>query len=307
MAGVLSTVARVADSKAPVLIFGESGTGKELIARAIHYASPRKNNKFVTVNCAAIPESLFESELLGHEKCAFTGAQQQRIGKFEEADGGSLFIDEIGDLPLPVQVKLLRAIQFQEIERLGSNTPVKLDIRIISATHRDLPSMVSGHTFREDLYYRMNVVSIQLPPLRKRRVDIPLLVDHFIEYYANMNAKNVAGISREALDALLRYDFPGNIRELENIIQRAVVLARGELIITEDLPGHISAIMEPEAVKSAESQPQVVARDLNKQVEELERRLIEKALEETAGNQVKAAELLGISERTLRYKLSKFR
>jgi two-component system NtrC family response regulator len=224
MEAVLNMAGRVANSKASVLICGESGTGKELIAKAIHYSSPRKNKPFVVVNCAAMPETLFESELFGHEKGAFTGAEKMRIGKFEQADGSTLFIDEVGDIPLLIQVKLLRAIQFGEIQRVGSNKTMQLDVRIIAATNRNLNKMIEDNEFREDLFYRLNVVAIQIPPLRSRKLDIQPLVEHFIEKYAALKKKEVFSITKEALNLLTKYDFPGNIRELENIIQRAIVL-----------------------------------------------------------------------------------
>jgi two-component system NtrC family response regulator len=239
MEEVLNTAARVASSRATVLIRGESGTGKELVARAIHFASPRKNRPFVVVNVAALAETLVESELFGHEKGAFTGAVTRRIGRFEEAHGGTLFIDEVGDIPPPVQVKLLRAIQSGEIQRLGSNETRKVDVRIIAATHRDLEEMIHRGEFREDLYYRLNVVSIWIPPLRRRKADIPVLVEHFIRKYARENRKDVKGITREALDRLMKYSFPGNVRELENMIERAVVLTRQEFITLDDLPSSL--------------------------------------------------------------------
>jgi two-component system NtrC family response regulator len=301
---VLNTAGRVAASTASVLVRGESGTGKELIARAIHQASPRKDKAFVVVNCAAITESLFESELFGHEKGAFTGAERQRIGKFEQADGGTLFIDEVGDIPLAIQVKLLRALQFGQIERVGGSETLDLDVRIVAATNRDLEEMMRGSEFREDLYYRLNVVTITIPPLRERRSDIAPLVQEFVRKYAEMNGKTIDGISAEVMDALMWHAFPGNVRELENIIQRAVVMSRGQTITTRDLPPDIGAASEREA-PAPESL--FTLGNLNEKLEQLEKVLIEKALEETEGKQVKAAELLGISERTLRYKLSKMR
>ncbi|MBR9974608.1 MAG: sigma-54-dependent Fis family transcriptional regulator [Bacteroidetes bacterium] len=304
MEDVLNTAGRVASSKASVLLRGESGTGKELIARAIHMSSGRKDQPFVVVNCAALPESLFESELFGHEKGAFTGAERQRIGKFEQADGGTLFIDEVGDIPLSIQVKLLRALQFGQIERVGGSETLQLDVRFVAATNRDLETMITDGSFREDLYYRLNVVSIHLPPLRKRREDIAPLVTAFIHKYAERNGKQVQGISREAMDLLTRYDYPGNVRELENIVQRAVVLTRDETVTTQDLPPdllHTGSTAELPAHELFE------LGDLSQRVNALEHLLIEKALNKSGGNQVKAAELLGISERTLRYKLARKR
>ena len=296
MQEVLSLVRRVAGSDATILIQGESGTGKELIARAIHYASPRAGAPLVSVNCAALPETLLESELFGHEKGAFTGAVAARKGRFELADGGSLFLDEIGDLPLHLQVKLLRVLQEREFERVGSSRPVSVDVRLLAATHRDLEALVRAGRFRDDLYYRINVVSISLPPLRERREDIPLLLDHFVEKFARRNGKRISGLTRDAREALLRYDYPGNVRELENLVERAVVLTRDEVIGLEDLP---LGVKEREGETSGET-------SLTVRVEGLERRMIREALDRADGVQTRAAEILGISERVLRYKLKKY-
>lgn len=303
MEQVLNTAGRVAASKASVLVRGESGTGKELIARAIHMASDRKDKPFIVVNCAALPETLFESELFGHEKGSFTGADRQRIGKFEQANGGTLFIDEVGDIPLLIQVKLLRALQFGQVERVGGSETLQLDVRIVAATNRDLETMIAEGSFREDLYYRLNVVTIPLPALRDRREDIGPLAQEFIVKYAEINGKAVRSLSHEAMDALTRYDFPGNVRELENIIQRAVVLTRDDTVTTRDLPPNVTAAI----TRPAGTSELLELGDLNQRVESLERILIEKALEKSGGNQVRAAEILGISERTLRYKLAKYR
>ena len=300
MEQVLNTAARVANSKATVLIRGESGTGKELIARAIHFASPRKDKPFVVVNVAALSENLIESELFGHEKGAFTGATQQRRGRFEEANGGTLFIDEVGDIPLSVQVKLLRAIQFGQFERLGGNETHTVDVRIIAATHRDLEAMIQSGEFRDDLYYRLNVVSIWIPPLRQRKTDIPLLVDHFIQKYARENQKAVKGISRETLDRLMKYNFPGNVRELENMIERAVVLCRGEYITTDDLPPTLQVFPEKTLLD-----PRQLEAGYEAKMRAFETEMIQAALKETGGNQSAAARLLGITERHLRSRLEK--
>lgn len=301
---ILSLASRVAPSKATVLVRGESGTGKELIARAIHFASERKDNSFVVVNCASLPETLFESELFGHEKGAFTGAERQRTGKFELADKGTLFIDEIGDIPLNIQVKLLRAIQFGQIERLGSNKTISTDVRIVAATNRNLEEMIKNGEFREDLYYRINVFPIFIPPLRKRKVDIPVLVDYFIQKYSLQNDRQITGISKEAMHALMKYDFPGNVRELENIIQRAIILSRNSIISINDLPSLVSLQHKSEySINNNFFEPG----DLNIKVEELEKRLIDSALEQCGGVQTKAAEILNISERMLRYKLKKYK
>ena len=240
MEEVMGLVARVAPSQATILVRGESGTGKELIAHAVHYASPRSGRPFVKVNCSAIPETLLESELFGHEKGAFTGATQRRIGRFEEAEGGSIFLDEIGDLAPGTQIKLLRILQEKEFQRLGSNLNLKTDVRVITATHRDLEEAMKKGEFREDLYYRLNVISIPLPPLRERREDIPLLIDYFLKKYSKQNQKSISDISKEARTLLLHYPYPGNVRELENLIERAVVLCRGEIITTQDLPFHLT-------------------------------------------------------------------
>ena len=295
MQEVLSLVRRVAPSDTTVLIRGESGTGKELIAKAIHYASPRASRTLVSVNCAALPESLMESELFGHEKGAFTGAVATRKGRFELADGGSLFLDEIGDLSPALQVKLLRVLQEREFERVGSSRPITVNVRVLAATHRDLETLVRDGRFRDDLYYRMNVVTIALPPLRERREDIPVLIDHFLRSFAAKNNKPVRGLTREAREAILRYDYPGNVRELENLIERAVVLTRDDVIDLSDLP---LSLAEPEG--------DMQEGRLTSAVEGIERRMIREALAEAGGIQTRAAELLGISERVLRYKLKKY-
>lgn len=300
MENVLSTAGRVASSKATVLIRGESGTGKELIAKAIHFASPRKEKPFVTVNVASLSESLLESELFGHEKGSFTGAINQRIGRFEEANGGTIFIDEVGDIPLPIQVKLLRTIQFGEYQRIGSNQTEKTDVRIIAATHRNLEEMMQNGSFREDLFYRLNVVAVQLPPLRQRKEDVPILVDHFIKRYSTELEKAVSGISREALDQLMKYSFPGNIRELENVIQRAVVLSRENMVTTNDLP-------QLTEMKDSEKKfdPFNLDDNYETKMKEFELTMINEALRRTNGNKSAAARILGISERHLRSRLER--
>jgi two-component system NtrC family response regulator len=302
MEEVMGLVARVAPSQATVLIQGESGTGKELIANAIHYASPRSAKPWVKVSCAAIPETLLESELFGHEKGAFTGATQRRIGRFEEADGGSIFLDEIGDLSPSTQVKLLRILQDKEFQRLGSNLNVKTDVRVITATHRNLEEAIKKGLFREDLYYRLNVISITLPPLRERREDIPLLINYFLKKYSKENQKLISDISKEARALLLRYPYPGNVRELENLIERAVVLCREEIITTQDLPFHLKEEKSEKLWESSKKE-----KTLPESLEEIERDSILKALYQHQGVQTKAAESLGISERVLRYKMKKYR
>jgi DNA-binding NtrC family response regulator len=301
MEEVMGLVARVAPSQATVLIRGESGTGKELIANAIHYASPRSGKPLVKVSCAAIPETLLESELFGHEKGAFTGALQRRVGRFEEAEGGTIFLDEIGELSPSIQVKLLRILQEKEFQRVGSNLSLKTDVRVITATHRNLEEAIRKGLFREDLYYRLNVISIQLPPLRERKEDLPLLIDHFLKKYSAKNQKPISNVSREARSLLLRYTYPGNVRELENLIERAVVLCRGEVISTQDLPYHL------QEEKSETTWEFRKDKTLPESLDEMERAMILKALAEHQGVQTRAAESLGISERVLRYKIRKYK
>jgi DNA-binding NtrC family response regulator len=299
MSEVVNLSGRVANSSATVLIQGESGTGKELLARLIHNLSPRSERPMIVVNCAALSENLLESELFGHEKGAFTGASRRRIGRFEEADGGTLFLDEIGELSPAVQVKLLRFLQEREFQRVGGNRTIRSDVRIISATNRNLQGELKYGTFREDLYYRLNVVTIAIPPLRERKEDLAPLIDHFLRRFSVGNGKEIQGISSEARDLLLRYDYPGNVRELENIIERAVVITRGPVITSRDLPFSRNSIhLHMSEVKTW--------RSLKESVEDLECKMIQRALEETANHQTKAANLLGISERMLRYKLKKY-
>ena len=297
MLEVLSIVRRVAPSEATVLIRGESGTGKELIAKAIHFGSPRARGPLVKVNCAALPEALLESELFGHEKGAFTGALTSRQGRFELANGGTIFLDEIGDLPLHLQAKLLRVLQEREFEKVGSSRPVRVNVRIMAASHRPLEDLIKAGQLREDLYYRLNVVTIFIPPLRERRSDVALLLDHFLRYYAEKNGKTIRGLTPEGRDILLRYDYPGNVRELENIIERAVVLTRDDVIGSGDLP---LTVQEPEVADGDRET------NLTAAVEALERRMIRDALARSDGIQTRAAELLGMGERALRYKLTKY-
>jgi len=296
MLEVISLVRRVAPSEATVLIRGESGTGKELIAKAIHFASPRASGPLVKVNCAALPETLLESELFGHEKGAFTGAVTSRQGRFELANGGTIFLDEIGDLPLHLQAKLLRVLQEREYEKVGSSRPVKVNVRILAASHRPLEALIKAGQLREDLYYRLNVVTILIPPLRERRSDLSLLIDHFLRRFAEKNGKTIRGLTHEARDVLLRYDYPGNVRELENLIERAVVLTRDDVVGSRDLP---LTVQDREIEGDRETNLAVA-------VEGLERRMIREALASSDGVQTHAAELLGISERALRYKLIKY-
>jgi DNA-binding NtrC family response regulator len=296
MLEVVSLVRRVAPSEATVLIRGESGTGKELIAKAIHFASSRASGPLIKVNCAALPETLLESELFGHEKGAFTGAMTSRQGRFELADGGTLFLDEIGDLPPHLQAKLLRVLQEREYEKVGSSRPVPVNVRILAASHKPLEALIKAGQLREDLYYRLNVVTISLPPLRERRLDLALLIDHFLRLFAERNGKTIRGLTHEARDMLLRYDYPGNVRELENLIERAVVLTRDDVIGSSDLS---LTVRDPE-VDGDRGTSLTVA------VEALERHMIKEALARSDGVQTQAAALLGISERGLRYKLIKY-
>ena len=301
MEELLGTVSRAAPTEATVLITGESGTGKELIARAIHSASPRAEGPFVAVHCAALAESLLESELFGHEKGAFTGAHQSREGRFESASGGTLFLDEVAEIPLPVQVKLLRVLQERVVERVGSNAAIPLDVRLIAASNQDLTEEIRARRFRDDLFYRLAVVRLYLPPLRLRREDVPLLVQHFLDKHRATGTREISGVSREFMDALQRYDFPGNVRELENLVQSAIVLSRDELLTTDDLPISVRDLAEEEGHTFERFEG-----SLPQQIEALERRLIADALAQADGVQYRAAERLGISERTLRYKMEKY-
>ncbi|MHB8078539.1 MAG: sigma-54-dependent transcriptional regulator [Candidatus Krumholzibacteriia bacterium] len=303
MTAALDLAARAAATDATVLIRGESGTGKELVARAVHRASARREGPFVAVNCAAFAETLLESELFGHERGAFTGADRQRAGRFEAADGGTLFLDEIGDLPQPLQIKLLRVLQERSFERVGGNETLNVDVRIVAATHRDLERMVADGTFRQDLYYRLDVISIRLPPLRERRADIPALLEHFREKYTLLYGKTLTGISREATDRLVKHAYPGNVRELENLMARLVVLARGPVATLADLPGGVGD--ETRAVPST-GRLDDFRGDLPRFVEEIEQRIVREALDASGGNQSQAAREVGLTERNLRYKLRKW-
>ncbi len=299
MSQVLNIAGRVASSQATVLITGETGTGKELIAKAVHYAGPRRDKPFVAVNCAALSEHLLESELFGHEKGAFTGADRQRKGRFETAEGGTLFIDEVGEIPLALQVKLLRVLQEKSFERVGSSLTVPTNVRIVAATNRDLETLVREGKFREDFFYRLNVVAIQIPPLRERREDIPPLVETFIQRLATENGKRITGVSREAMDTLMKYSWPGNVRELENVIQQSIVLCRQEIICSEDLPLRVHELHSEKRVFLEEG-------TFTEKVEAFEKSLIIEALQEAGNVQTQAAQRLGIGERHLRYKLQKY-
>jgi len=290
MLRTLDLVAQVAPSAATVLIQGESGTGKELIANAIHHGSPRRDRPFIKVNCAALPETLLESELFGYERGAFTGAVARKEGRFELADKGTLFMDEIGDLSPATQAKLLRVLQEGEFERLGGTRTLKADVRLVAATNADLAALVKEKRFREDLFYRLNVITIQLPPLRGRREDIPLLAQHFLRRFATKNAKAIGGFTEEALDLLHTYAWPGNVRELENVIERAVVLTRSTMISPADLP---------ETLVGSDQAARHLVISIGTPLEEVEDRLIDETLRYTKGDKTLAAKLLGIATRTI--------
>jgi len=300
MEEVINVAARVADSKANVLLTGENGTGKEVLAKGIHYLSPRRNEAFVAVNIPALTETLLESELFGHEKGAFTGADKMKKGRFEIADGGTIFLDEVGDIPQSVQVKLLRVLQEHQFERVGGTDKIEVDVRIIAATNKDLEQKIKDGSFREDLYYRLNVVSIKIPPLRERKEDIFPMIESFVEKFSTENKKSKLEISKEAVDVLMKYNYPGNVRELENIIERAVVLTRGKVITLGDLPMNIRGFKEEKTLAA------LGKGTLTEQVEAIEKQLIFDALQQSGGNQTKAGKLLGLTERNLRYKLKKY-
>ena len=299
---MLSMIRTVAPTEATVLITGESGTGKELVARALHAQSLRKDEPLVTVNCAALAETLLESELFGHEKGAFTGADKRREGRFKQADRGTLFLDEIGEMPIGVQAKLLRALQQGEIQRVGSDKSENVDVRVIAATNRDLRKEVEERHFREDLYFRLNVISLEVPPLRLRKEDIPLLAAHFLSHYAERNHKNVKGFSAQCMDMLLHYDWPGNVRELQNAVERAVILCTGEYVTGPELPVNIAKLAAEAMPKSSEVSSSLAGLPL----EEVERRAIEETLRETGDNKSAAARKLGITRATLHKKLRKY-
>jgi two-component system response regulator PilR (NtrC family) len=305
MLALYDLLEKVAPTKTNILVTGESGTGKELVAKAIHYNSPRKDKPFVTLNCGAIPESLIESELFGHMKGAFTDAIATKKGLFEMADEGTIFLDEISELPLLMQVKLLRVLQDKEFKRVGGTEDIRVDVRIISATNKDLEEAVKEKRFREDLFYRLNVIQIKLPPLRERRDDISLLAMHFLKRYAEELSKKISGISPEALRILLNYDFPGNVRELQNIIERAVALENNP----ELTPQNLSSYLEQQPLMKKNLFDLEIPNegiDLEKVVEELERSLLVKALDRTKGIKKKAADLLRINFRSMRYRLEKY-
>lgn len=303
MMDICKDTAKIALSQANVLISGESGTGKELIARAIHYNSTRANGPFIKVNCAALPESLLESELFGHEKGAFTGAQTLRQGLFERAHQGTLLLDEIGEMPLVLQAKLLRILQEREFERIGGHQTIRVDIRIVAATNRCLQTMVKEGTFREDLFYRLNVIHLTLPPLRERREDIALLANHFLQKFSSENQRDIIEIDSTALSLLTAWPWPGNIRELSNVIERAVVMNTGAVIFADDLPDPfrnlVSATTETKPTYSGE-------RNLKEEIKREEKRIILEVLDNQDGNRTRTALMLGISRRALMYKLQEY-
>jgi len=300
MEEVINVAARVANSKANVLITGENGTGKEVLAKGIHYLSSRRNAPFVAVNIPALTETLLESELFGHEKGAFTGADKMKKGRFEIAHGGTIFLDEVGDIPQSIQVKLLRVLQEHQFERVGGTEKIEVDVRIIAATNKNLEEKIKDGSFREDLYYRLNVISVKIPPLRERKEDILPMIESFIEKYCKENNKEKLEISKEAADVLMKYNYPGNVRELENIIERAVVLTRGKVITLNDLPMNIKGFKEEKTIAA------LGKGSLTEQIEAIEKQLIFDALQQSSGNQTKAGKLLGLTERNLRYKLKKY-
>jgi two-component system response regulator HydG len=300
MKSLIDTLAMISPSDATVLIMGESGTGKEVAANAIHHNSLRAGQPFIKVSCAALPETLLESELFGHERGAFTGAVSRREGRFQLAHRGTIFLDEVGEMSLTVQTKLLRVLQEKEFEPLGSARTIKVDIRVIAATNKDLTKQVKEGLFREDLYYRLNVISITMPLLRERKEDIPLLANHFLAVYQEKNRKPLEGISGKALDLLVRYDWPGNIRELENCIERAVIMAKERAIVPADFPPQIREL-------STEKEKEGFGIPHGTSLGEMEKALIIETLAETGGNRTRASEVLGINRRTLQNKLKQYR
>ena len=302
MKDIFKVVKQIADSKSTALIMGESGTGKELISRAIHYNSNRKNYPFVTINCAAIPETLIESELFGHEKGAFTNAIEKKLGRFEVAHQGTLFLDEIGELSLATQAKILRFLEEKEFNRVGGSKTIKVDVRLITATNKDLNQLIKKGNFREDLYYRINVVPIVIPPLRDRKEDIPLLIDHFINKFNVENNKNVKGFNKEAIALMMQYEWPGNVRELENLVERVIALTSSEYIQLSELPLSFKNIPKINGFKESVLDGKV---SFIQAEEEFEREVILDALKRTNHIQSHAAEVLGISRRILKYKMDK--
>lgn len=303
---IYDLVRRVSQAPTNVLITGESGTGKEVVAKAIHYNGPLKDKPFVTINCGAIPEQLMESEMFGHKKGSFTSAVSDKMGLFEVADGGTLFLDEVGELPLTIQVKLLRAIQERVIRRVGATDDVKVDVRIIAATNRDLEDMIKEQIFRQDLFYRLNVINIRTPALRERKDDIPLLANHFLKKYNERLGKSVNSISEEAMEAMKKYDYPGNVRELENIIERTVALESGATILPESLPPFVNTPAGRKLASSHEIQIGEDGVELDKVLGQIEKELLVKAIHAAGGVKKKASKLLHITFRSMRYRVEKY-
>jgi len=303
---IYDLVKRVSTTPTNVLITGESGTGKEVVAKSIHYNGPLKDKPFVTINCGAIPEQLMESEMFGHKKGSFTGAIADKVGLFEVADGGSLFLDEVGELPVSIQVKLLRSIQERIIRRVGATDHIKVEVRLIAATNRDLESMVKEGTFRQDLFYRLNVINIRTPSLRERRDDIPLLANHFLKKYDERLNKTISSISTEAMEMLKKYDYPGNVRELENIIERTVALEGGATILPESLPPFVNTPSGRKMASSHEIEIGDEGVDLDKIMGQIEKELLVKAIHSAGGVKKKASKLLNITFRSMRYRVEKY-
>jgi two-component system response regulator PilR (NtrC family) len=303
---IYDLVKRVSTTPTNVLITGESGTGKEVVAKSIHYNGPLKDKPFVTINCGAIPEQLMESEMFGHKKGSFTGAIADKVGLFEVADGGTLFLDEVGELPVSIQVKLLRSIQERIIRRVGATDDIKVDVRLIAATNRDLEAMVKDGTFRQDLFYRLNVINIRTPSLRERRDDIPLLATHFLKKYDERLNKTISSISTEAMEMLKKYDYPGNVRELENIIERTVALEGGATILPESLPPFVNTPSGRKMASSHEIEIGDDGVDLDKIMGQIEKELLVKAIHSAGGVKKKASKLLNITFRSMRYRVEKY-
>lgn len=303
---IYQMIQRVSQTPTNVLVTGESGTGKEMVAKAIHFNGPLADKPFVTINCGAIPESLMESEMFGHKKGSFTGAVVDKAGLFEVADGGTLFLDEVGELPLSIQVKLLRAIQERVIRRVGSTEDTKVEVRIIAATNRELEKMVAQGTFRQDLFYRLNVINIRTPSLRERKEDIEVLAKHFLHKYNERLGKSISSISDEALQAMLKYDYPGNVRELENIIERTVALEAGATILPESLPPFVNTPSGRKMASSNEIEVGPDGVDLDRIMGQIEKEIIVKAIHQAGGIKKQAAKLLGITFRSMRYRVEKY-
>ncbi len=303
---IYDLIKRVSQAPTNILVTGESGTGKEVVAKAIHYNGPLKDRPFVTINCGAIPENLMESEMFGHKKGSFTGAVSDKVGLFEVADGGTLFLDEVGELPITIQVKLLRAIQERMIRRVGATDDHKIDVRIIAATNRNLEEMVQKGTFRQDLYYRLNVINIKTPPLRDRKDDIPILAQFFLKKYNEKLNKNITSISTEAMEILKKYDYPGNVRELENMLERTVALEGGATVLPESLPPLVSTPSGRKMASSHEIEVTDDGVDLDKVMGQIEKELLIKAIHTAGGVKKKAAKLLSITFRSMRYRVEKY-